>query len=288
MPAEPMQDWNRAMVDPRILHVLFASAGVPLAVGAAFAGDDTGNAARLDAMSRRALSLQLAFEEEQDRLNVNREPLFRYSAPNRSTTDGTLWAWTKAGRPIALACLFLDPREGFDWNYELVSLSDRAFVVSGRPGWSWKPQGVRRLWQALDGPRPAGSEAARLVQMKSITRSLQVSEDLDGDVVQLRLLPRPVLRYQASDEGVVDGTMFLFVYGTNPEVAVLVEATGDEKEPWRLAFARLGAAELTVRRNGQTLWQAERVREWLPTRPYFSQYGPDPVPEVVPEEEKNK
>ena len=237
--------------------------------------DDPESDVRLDAMRSRARSLQLAFEGRPDQITVEPAPVFRYSAPERTTTDGTLWVWMHDRRPVALLCLFLDPREGFSWNYELVSLTEEPFRVSGRPGWSWRPARRRQLWQPISGPAPAADSRARLLQMRSIIRGLSATEDLDGETVQLRLLPSPVLRYEPS-ESTADGAMFVFAYGTNPEIAVQIESTGDAERPWRIAFARLAAAELKVMHSGNAIWKAERVQEWLATRPYFSHYGPDP------------
>lgn len=238
--------------------------------------DDPDSDVRLDAMRNRARSLQLAFEGRPDQITVEPAPIFRYSAPERATTDGTLWVWMHDGRPIALLCLFLDPREGFLWNYELVSLTEQPFKVAGRPGWSWRPARRRQLWEPISGPPPATTSRARLLQMRSIIRGLSATEDLDGETVQLRLLPSPVLQYKPTEDGTADGAIFLFAYGTNPEIAVQIEATRHAEQPWRIAFARLGAAELKVMHDGTVIWKAERVQEWLATHPYFSHYGPDP------------
>lgn len=259
---------------------LFAQSAVCLAAlvtcPASAQSDDPAGDIRLDAMRDRARSLQLAFEDRPEQITVEPAPVFRYSAPERTTTDGTLWVWMHNGRPVALLCLFLDPREGFSWNYELVSLTEQPFRVSGRPGWSWRPARRRQLWQPMSGPAPAATGRARLLQMRSVIRGLSATEDLDGETIQLRLLPSPVLRYEPSEDSTADGAIFLFAYGTNPEVAVQIEATGDAEQPWRIAFARLGAAELKVMHDGTAIWKAERMQERLATRPYFSHYGPDP------------
>jgi hypothetical protein len=75
---------------------------------------------------------------------------------------------------------------------------------------------------------------------------------------------------------VKDGAMFLFAYGTNPEIVMQVEAV-DEPPGWRVAFARLSAAELVLMHDRTALWEAERVREWDEQAEYFSHYSADPL-----------
>jgi hypothetical protein len=239
--------------------------------------DDTESARqeRLAAMRQRAEALQLKIGEQSDLRRVGKEPLFRYSDPARTTTDGTLWLWTQAEQPIAAVCLFNDSREGFLWNYELVSLSDSPLFVDGRPGWNWRPDANQRQWIPAVDPEPARSGPARLVQMKTLLSQFRGEEDQDGDQSQLRLLPRPVHRYCCPDEKIEDGAMFLMAYGTNPEVLVQIEALAGPDRSWRIGFARMAAARVKVIRNDKTVWEADRVREWNPRQEYFSHYGPD-------------
>ena len=242
------------------------------------AADDAESVARqerLRSMRQRAEALQLKIGERPDLRRVGNEPLFRYSDPARTTTDGTLWLWTQAERPAAAVCLFNDPREGFQWNYELVSLSDSALFVDGRPGWNWRPVAKPRSWIRVDEPEPAGSEPARLVQMKTLLSQFRAEENQDGDQAQLRLLPRPVYRYRCPDEKIEDGAMFLFAYGTNPEVLVQVEALTGVNRSWRVGFARMSAAHLKVTHGDQTVWEAERPRQFNPQHEYVSHFGPD-------------
>lgn len=246
--------------------------------GSLIAADDADTVARqerLTAMRKRAEALQLKVGERPDLRQVGKEPLFRYSDSARTTTDGTLWLWTQAERPIAAACLFNDSREGFQWNYELVSLSDSALFVDGRPSWNWRPAAKPRQWIVATDPEPARFEPERLRQMKTLLSQFRAEEDHDSDISQLRLLPRPVHRYRCPDDKIEDCAMFLFALGTNPEVLAQIEAVADGNGAWRISFARMTAARLKVTRDNQAVWEAERVREWNPRHEYFSHYGPD-------------
>ncbi len=230
-------------------------------------------AEKMAAMRQRAEALQLRIGDQKDLRRVGKQPLLRYNDPARTTTDGTLWLWTQDERPVAAVCLFNDSREGFQWNYELVSLCDSALLVDGRQGWNWKPAANMRTRVRITEPAPADSEPARLIQMKELLTQFQAEEELDGQRTQLRLLPRPVHRYRCADEKIDDGAMFLFVFGTNPEVLTQIEVLSDRS--WQISFARCSSAILKVIRDEKTVWEADRVREWNPSHEYFSHYGPD-------------
>lgn len=247
--------------------------------GSLIVADDAETAVRqqrLAAMRQRAEALQLKIGEKPELLRVGKEPLFRYSDPVGTTTDGTLWLWTQAERPIAAACLFNDSREGFQWNYELVSLSDSALFVDGRPGWNWRPVANQRRWIVVTEPEPEDTEPKRLVQMKTLLSPFRaVGAYQAGERTQMRLLPRPVHRYRCPEEKIEDGAMFLFAVGTNPEVLVQVEVISGANRSWRIGFARMTAGDVKVTRDEQTAWEAEGVREWNPRYEYFSYYGVD-------------
>ena len=242
--------------------------------GSLIAADEPASPAeKMLAMRQRAEALQLRIGDQKDLRRVGKQPLLRYNDPARTTTDGTLWLWTQNERPVAAVCLFNDSRDGFQWNYELVSLCDSALVVNGRPGWGWKPDENKRTRIHVTEPAPAESESARLIQMKELLTQFQAEEDLDGQRTQLRLLPRPVHRYRCADAKIEDGGMFLYVFGTNPEVLTQIEALSDRT--WQISFARCSSAALKVMRGEKAVWEADRVREWNPTHEYFSHYGPD-------------
>lgn len=238
-----------------------------------FADETDLRAQTLTGMRSRAHALRLRIGDQKERLQVGPQPLFRYNDPARTTTDGTLWLWTQDERPVAIACLFNDSREGFQWNYELVTLSDAALNVDGRPGWSWNPTGNVRRRLSISKPEPVESEALRLTQMKKLLGEIRAEETLEQEKVELRVLPRPIYRYRCEKDKIEDGALFLFAYGTNPEVVVDIQALSDHT--WRIGFGRLTSAEVQVTHEGKLVWTAERVKQWNPKHEYFSYYGPD-------------
>ena len=62
----------------------------------------------------------------------------------------------------------------------------------------------------------------------------------------LRLMPQPVYRYSEPDK-ILDGGLFVFALGTDPECNLLLEAYEDEKGArFRYALAPMSLTSLTV------------------------------------------
>lgn len=91
--------------------------------------------------------------------------------------------------------------------------------------------------------------------MKDLARrfSCRLTGDADGE--QLRLLPRPLYRYQTNRDNLIDGALFAFVQGTDPEVVLVLEATRrDKRSEWRYALTRLSMATLEADLDGKSMW----------------------------------
>ena len=96
------------------------------------------------------------------------------------------------------------------------------------------------------------------------------SETRRGETFPLRLLERPLYSYADEKQGVIAGDVFALSYGTNPEALVQIEAVSmDGKSHWRLAFARLSAAEVTVRLNDKEIWRVEAKTANDPRATYY-------------------
>ncbi len=86
----------------------------------------------------------------------------------------------------------------------------------------------------------------------------------NSDREELRLLPRPLYRYdlkdsQAANPTLQDGALFGFVMGTDPEVVLLLEAVSrDGRSVWQYAFARATSGGLEAKLDGKVVWVAEK------------------------------
>jgi hypothetical protein len=213
------------------------------------------------------------------------EALLRWNNQVVREDDGMLFLWTdgEKGRPVATAQFFLVESV---WHHEFQSLSQEGFVArfEGDVGRGWEPDRPGLEFVAADQvDAPAASPAQRLRQMKAIAERFTAAVDQDEKFTapeQLRLLTTPIYRYAAASEGLLDGALFAFTQGTNPEVLMLVEAYGTDptKITWRYGFARMSSFNLRVYRDGHVVWKG--VREVVPTpdraSPYFFRWKAQP------------
>jgi hypothetical protein len=193
-------------------------------------------------------------------LALHPEPLLRYTNVTLQVVDGTLWAWGERGRPAAVMKLGLRAPTGGQrrWTFRVNVLSPKRIDVEFPDGLTWSSREHGLELQSLPGaPAPADSAAQRLIQAKDITRRLSTSLEATNPRgrVQLRLLPRPIDRYNDPTAGLLDGLLFSFVYTNNPSVLVVLEAwsEGAGARAWRYAVVRQGGGEMTALFDGKPL-----------------------------------
>ena len=74
-------------------------------------------------------------------------------------------------------------------------------------------------------PVPADSPAARIRQMRALAQEFTGRQtNRKGVDSDMRLLAQPIYRYENTKGDVIDGGLFVFVQGTDPEVFLLIEA----------------------------------------------------------------
>lgn len=207
---------------------------------------------------QRAFERVAGKEKEVERV---KEPIFTFSEPTRETGHlGTLWVWGTKGRPVAL----LSQNKAYEkpvWGFELVALSE-GVSVEMHDGWKWSPKSALKMTPFKDAPRAADSDAKRMSQMKSLARQFTLSEQYLNENFELRLLPSPVYRYQDEAVALIDGALFNFAHGTNPEVLAVIECRKEASGPaWSYGFLPLAGAGVTAKLDGKTVWEKEPTRE---------------------------
>ena len=225
------------------------------------AEEPSGARQRLDAMRQRIAGITVwkQIGGERERLEAPKAALFRLVDPTREFPDGTLWTWPEKGRPAVLVTLsLLTSSQPPVWVYEFASLSDSLVEAefAGEKKWS----ALRPGWEGEkfdNAPAPADSAAARLRQMRELARRFKAVEQFPTPIrSELRLLPQPVLRYSDGEKGQLDGAIFLFCHGTNPEVILTIEArlkAGNQPE-WQYGLARNTISELHVTLDEREVW----------------------------------
>jgi hypothetical protein len=213
-----------------------------------------------EAAGRYAFVLQQPDRSEAKLLS---EPLLRWSNPAAGEIHGNVFLWTVQGRPAVVGSLFKWFTPHTHMSHEFYSLAEMPLKGSyeGRQIWSTREAGVR--FTSLEGAAPPASSATqRLLQMRRFARDFGATKlQRDGEQQELRLLPQPIYRYSAPQEGVQDGALFVFVQGTDPEVFLLLEARGEadsaDSPQWMFAAARMNSVGFTLRYQQREVWAVE-------------------------------
>ncbi len=116
--------------------------------------------------------------------------------------------------------------------------------------------------QVIDAPKPATDARSRLNQMRQIAKQ-NFSADLDpgtGQQEVLRLIFTPIYRYEEMPEGVIDGAIFSFAQGTDPEVLLMLEArSSGSEDAWFYAMAPSTSHGVAGSCNGAVVLRRERL-----------------------------
>ncbi|RCS40581.1 hypothetical protein DTL42_24735 [Bremerella cremea] len=197
-------------------------------------------------------------------LEFDKQPLVIWSNPTRpAAPHGCIFIWNAAGRPQAVGSVFTFViRNEVRLKHQLHSLSSEPLEATFREQTVWKPTQPGVTWINLPAEiSPHDNPRLRLTQMRGIARQYQARlEKPDGSKTQLELKPTPLYRYQSQNAKVVDGAIFSFANGTDPDVLMLLEAYEDDtqKVRWRYAFARFHYWRLVVENNeGAVVWEVE-------------------------------
>ena len=186
---------------------------------------------------------------------------------------GTVWAWGRVGRPIAMLELYTDgKRDRYD--HAFVSTTTQTFTAKRKGKLLWTPKIAGVSPKTIPkAPQPATKKDQRLAQMKKIARRFKAHEfwDPNNTRYDLRLLTRPIHRYSDPKSGMLDGGVFIFTHGTNPEIFLFVEALSKDGKPttWQYAAARTANAEVHVELDGRDVWHKARTGRIRSTDPYW-------------------
>ena len=243
----------------------------------------------IDRMIQESLVDYKVFADRESQAPLPPHSVLRFVNDTRMLMHGeaVLVLWTNGGRPEALASLY---PWGKGLAHEFVTLSRGGGIVARKQDqvlWSPKAPGVT-FHEIPDAPSPAEASAARLAQMKALSERFKVT--MTGwrpgniDREDLRILAKPVYRYDLKGESpappeLIDGSVFAFVLGTDPEAVLLLEAvrTG-KKTGWQYALGRATYAGVEARLDGAVVWTALRLpNQHHPESPIFG-FG-IPIPE---------
>ena len=245
---------------------------------------DAERAAHLARMKALASSVDVFAEpgKADSKAKLVSEAVLRYSDNTRQNNEASLWIWGTAGRPSAIMAIELYPNQrlGPRWLFEIASLSTER--ISAERGadlkWTAKEPGLK-LQPIADAQPAVPQPIRRLAQMKSIRARFTAHEHTKSEGrIELRPLTSPLHRYEDPVNGIVDGAVFSFANGTNPEVLLALEAQESAgKGRWVYAFVQMTGAAVKAQLDGKDVWEREEadppavrdsyVNGWLPSDP---------------------
>lgn len=189
--------------------------------------------------------------------NVSRDPF----------GEGVLVVWFDRGLPLCTTHIYpwLDAL-----HHECISVSRDRFVVAEATGLErWRPKSSGAEFVKIAGEIPAERPVERTRQMKGLAARFAATllgwNPDNSDREELRMLDKPLHRYTDlrpdRPHGVIDGAIFGFVQGTDPEVLLLLEATENAKgeRAWQYAAVRATSGELQAKFDGKVVWHAEKI-----------------------------
>lgn len=227
-------------------------------------GPSDDRASRLEYMRRLCDQYTIRVGEAREPAKLH-DPLLRWNDPVIRVLDGITVIWTRNGRPVAAADVWV--RKEGETHHVFQSLAEQPLVGERLGERVWYPAKAGLRSEPIpDAPPPSDSAAKRLAQMRALARRFSghvVGTPTEkGGRIELRLLSQPVYRYGSSEAGVLDGAIFVLAKGTNPEAMLLVEAIRNrEQNEWRFAVAPKTNREIEVRYNGTAVLSVPPMTE---------------------------
>jgi hypothetical protein len=189
-------------------------------------------------------------------------PLLIYTDPTRGDDSGFLWAWSNKGRPLAVAEMFQKTTNKFVWDIHICNTSG-VRLRAGRMGAPWWLENDSDIaFKDVPAAPPLGAEPAlRQRQMKLLAQNFTAYTMFrDGVRTDLRRLDRPLHSYRDEEAGILEGGLFAFANGTNPEMLLFIEARqgkGKSSKPvWQFGVSRATYGQLHAEYEGKEVYFA--------------------------------
>jgi hypothetical protein len=230
---------------------------------------------------QEAAAYTLRLEGSDRPMTLQPEPVLKWSNPVVGTIYGDVFIWTDQGRPEAVVSIYRFYSEPVHRANEFHSLA-LSKVSAERGGVTvWTPSRPGVELKPIPGaPAPAASAAERLRQMRALAQQFTGRQtNREGVDRDMRLLAQPLYRYENTRGDLIDGGLFVFVLGTDPEVFLLIEArrASSGAAEWRFGATRMNNINLRINHRGHEIWSAPEIpySQVLDSREPYTLFGFD-------------
>ena len=245
------------MSGPRVVILGICLAACPRPSPADEPADDKARAAEFLELAK-AESLAYTIEDATGaRLALRPEPALRWSNPVVGSIQGNVFVWTSKGRPEVVGSFYKWYAPFTHRTNEFVSLASGPLVAARDGVRVWTPsRSAVEVKPIPDAPSPADTPAQRLRQLRALAGEFTAREtdrkEVDRD---LRLLSQPIYRYEKTESDLVDGALFAFALGTDPEALLLIEDRIVDGAPrWHYGLARMNGIAMRANFRGREVW----------------------------------
>jgi len=245
-------------------------------------GRDSSEQERLDYMMKSVEEYTVKRIDDGQLVPLHSKPLMRWSNPISNVADGLVVMWARDGVPEVVAQVFLSRADLWLHEFESLTEAELSFTRASTGEELWRPIKSVTRHSIPRAPVPDASKNRRLLQMKQLAR--RFSADVmfkpnpgqpETQAYQLRMQPRPIYRYQTKNTPIVDGALFAFVQGTNPEVFLVVEVVrGEQGMQFRHGLSPMTAYAVSAKLDGNDIWSVPPQKRPFPREGafYFRQH----------------
>ena len=189
---------------------------VLLTLTAVLRAEEPDIAALAELHTNEAASYAISLDEgQQQPLERQKEPVFKWQNLLHDKGQlGAVYVWTREERPERLGTIFSQhENQQRAVVHEFHTLSERVLAVRSPKDLyrEWRPKGSFPIKPLANAPAVSDNAQQRLLQLRNLAREFSAVTHIGNERTEMRLAPRPLVRYQPTRSDVLDGALFAFL-----------------------------------------------------------------------------